>query len=252
MVGLEEVEDLSVEEKGFVVYGDVDTNKGKEGTVSEGTKDVVETGEGSKETEGEEKKDGNKDEAVRFYGFEGDDTFTFGEDVDLFAQDKWYKEYLTPLILGAVILVTLIVRIFFFTVVIISGESMLPTMENYELALVNKYSSVDNYERGQVIIFEGDSTYVKRIIALGGDTVAIDNNKVLVNGEVLDEKNYLDTDLYALMSDMDEVKVPKDSFFVMGDNRGNSMDSRNGLGMPTKKDIVGEVVTHAAFPVKFD
>lgn len=178
--------------------------------------------------------------------------FDFGDDeVLLFEKPKWYKEYLLHIILGFIILSVIITRTFFFNVFIISGESMLPTMENYELALINKMDNPTNYERGDIIIFQGEQRYVKRIIGLSGDTITVADNKVYVNGEELEE-TYLDMDMYYVMSDQKDIVVPKDSFFVMGDNRGNSMDSRNGLGLPTYAKVIGKVIAHADFPIKFN
>ena len=178
--------------------------------------------------------------------------FDFGaEEIELFETPKWYKEYFLHILLGVLILIILVTRAFLFNVFIISGESMEPTMDNYELALINKIESPTNYERGDIIIFKGEQRYVKRIIALSGDTISIKDNKVRVNGEELQE-TYLDMDTYYYMSDLEELVVPEDSFFVMGDNRGNSLDSRNGLGLPTTDDIIGKVIAHGKFPISFN
>lgn len=177
--------------------------------------------------------------------------YDFGdEELVLFEKPKWYKEYLFHMIIVFITLAVIIIRTFFFNVFIISGESMMPTMDNFELALITKMDNPSNFERGDIIIFQGEDKYVKRIIGLSGDTVTIADNKVLVNGEEIDEP-YLDVDMYHVMSELHDIVVPKDSFFVMGDNRGNSMDSRNGLGLPTYKDVIGKVVTHAKFPLNF-
>lgn len=199
----------------------------------------------------EEKRKGleinNKSEEKR----NNDMEFDFGDDeLVLFEKPKWYKEYLFHIVIGFAILTIIIVRTFFFNVFIISGESMLPTMENFELALINKIDKPSSYERGDIIIFKGEEKYVKRIIGLSGDTITIEDNKVFINGEEVDE-TYLNMDMHHVMSDLKNVVVPDDSFFVMGDNRGNSMDSRNGLGLPTSTDIIGKVVVHAKFPITF-
>lgn len=180
------------------------------------------------------------------FGFEEDE-----ETLILYEKPKWYREYLSYIIFGTIILTVLVTRMFFYTVVITWGESMMPTMEHLELALINKIDDPSTYERGDIIIFKGERTYVKRIVGLSGDIVSIANNKVYINGEELEEL-YLDMDMHYVMSDLEETLVPENSFFVLGDNRGNSMDSRNGLGMPTYDSILGKVITHAHFPFKFN
>ena len=100
-------------------------------------------------------------------------------------------------------------------------------------------------ERGDIVVINRytQEPLVKRIIAVGGDTLDIDaeTGEVILNGEVLEEP-YLDcfTPRNPLTG---EVTIPEGHLFVMGDNRGNSHDSRSGdIGFVSEKDIMGKAV----------
>ncbi len=96
--------------------------------------------------------------------------------------------------------------------------------------------------RGEIVVFEypKDTTrdYIKRVIGLPGETVEIRNGQVLINGVPLFEP-YLSDAARAQTGDMPPVQVPPNTVFVMGDNRGNSSDSRNWGPLPLE-NIVGK------------
>lgn len=133
-------------------------------------------------------------------------------------------------------------KTFLFDLVWVDGASMEPTMHNRDLLFINKFEDV---ERGEVVIFQGsfDQRYfVKRVVGMPHDTVAIKEGYVYVNGEPLPEP-YIDREQHIkdglIMADMEEQTIPADSYFVMGDNRFNSKDSRNGLGLMLDDHVVG-------------
>ncbi|MCD8109975.1 MAG: signal peptidase I [Clostridiales bacterium] len=114
------------------------------------------------------------------------------------------------------------------------GESMLPSYTDGERFFVLKLAALD---RGDTIVFDyADSVLIKRVIAVGGDTVEVKKGSVYVNGEKLSE-DYTQGDTY----DMDKITVEEDEIFVMGDNRENSMDSRMFGAVPVD-DVIGKVV----------
>jgi signal peptidase I len=120
----------------------------------------------------------------------------------------------------------------------IEGASMEPNLHDSEYVLIDKVSyRLHGPERGDVIVFErpgNERDYIKRIIGLPGDTVQIAGGQVLVNGIALDEP-YLDQ---ATKGDVQARQVEEGRYFVMGDNRNNSSDSRTFGSIPLK-DIIG-------------
>ncbi|MBN1777433.1 MAG: signal peptidase I [Clostridiales bacterium] len=151
------------------------------------------------------------------------------------------------LTLGSAVIIALCIRGFVFEPVIVDGSSMLDTLQDRELMFVTKFDYIfGEPERGDVIICkypESTKNYVKRLIALPGDTIAIEDNIVYINGEAQDE-TYLsparnDSPFYANMS---ERLLGGDEYFVMGDNRDNSRDSRSsGVDTLTRGQIKGHV-----------
>ncbi|MFD3156219.1 signal peptidase I [Haloimpatiens sp. FM7330] len=122
----------------------------------------------------------------------------------------------------------------------VEGVSMVPTLnngKNNDRVVVERISNyMHNYRRGEVIIFKPydneDDRYIKRIIGLPGDIVKILKGKVYVNDKELNE-DYLDKNTET-QPEM-KIKVDKDCVFVLGDNRMNSMDSREIGTIPMKK-----------------
>lgn len=115
----------------------------------------------------------------------------------------------------------------------VKGDSMMPTLTNNEMLLV--WSLGYRPKVGDIVIvnkltadYLGGDSIVKRVIALEGQTVFIDypNNQVLVDGVPLDEP-YLAEAMYPIYGEQTQVVVPKDSIFVLGDNRNGSSDSRD-------------------------
>lgn len=139
-------------------------------------------------------------------------------------------------------------RIAVFDVTKVQGKSMYPTLEQDDKLLVEKISThTENYERGDIVILDshrgskeaGISKYwVKRVIAISGDTIECKNSKVYVNDVELSEE-YINDDI--ITSDIFKVTVPEGKMFVMGDNRQHSSDSRE-IGFIDYDDIYAKVV----------
>jgi signal peptidase I len=119
-------------------------------------------------------------------------------------------------------------------------SSMLPNFHEGECIMVNKvcYHS-SGPQRGEVIIFDPpfDSLhpFIKRVIGLPDDTVEIKDGKVFIDGTPLDEEYVMAPLNYT----MPATEVPKDEYFVLGDNRNNSSDSHNGWTVP-RDNIIGK------------
>lgn len=144
---------------------------------------------------------------------------------------QWSKYFLI-LVTGLVI-----IRIFFFAPYVVEGVSMYPTLANHERIVVNKwvyYMRNPNY--GDVIVLHANDTedYIKRIIGVEGDELELFNGVLYRNGKIVEEP-YINE---LTVGNFSKVKVPPDSYFVMGDNRNRSMDSRE-IGFISKNSVVG-------------
>lgn len=126
----------------------------------------------------------------------------------------------------------------------IDGASMHPGLETDQLVVVNKIAYIFRPpERGDVIVFHNPSNtaedFIKRVIGLPGDTIRTDSTQVWVNDTLLKEV-YVDVSSNPIAQTW---TVPPDQYFVMGDNRPNSEDSRSPeVGMVPKDYIIGKAV----------
>lgn len=124
----------------------------------------------------------------------------------------------------------------------VSGDCMEPHLATGERVLAYKLAyALHGPRRGDIVIFEypkdPSQTYVKRVIGLPGDTVGIKSGQVFVDGRCLPEPYRV----YAAHGDMAPQLVPHESYFVMGDNRDVSDDSRYWGDLP-RQDIIGRAV----------
>lgn len=142
------------------------------------------------------------------------------------------------------VLLAVVIRLFLFEPFIIPSESMYPTLQINDRIMVNKLSyHLGDPSRGDVIVFkypmDPSRDFVKRLIAVGGETIEIRDNVLYINGAPLSE-GYLPPDL-VMKGDYGPVKVPEGTFFMMGDNRNSSDDSRS-WGMMPEENIIGKAV----------
>lgn len=149
----------------------------------------------------------------------------------------FFREILITIVLAAAVFVLIQTSVQTFIVV---GSSMEPSFHNGQRLLVTKTAYYFHEpERGDVIVFEpvenrhGD--YIKRIIALPGDTLEVKTEAVYVNGSQLDEPYIKNPPTYTT----EPQKIPGNNYFVLGDNRNNSDDSHNGWVVP-RQNIVGK------------
>lgn len=154
----------------------------------------------------------------------------------------------------AVILV-FIVQHFLFTPMEVDGASMMPTYEDGDHVIVNKITKTfSEFDRFDVVVFEAyeNTYYIKRVIGMPGDTVEYRNDMLYINGEVYEEP-YLSqykldfgdygnlTYNFTLQNLMDVSQVPEGYYFVLGDNRRKSSDSRDpSVGFVSKNQILGK------------
>ena len=149
------------------------------------------------------------------------------------------------------------VRYFLFQPFLVNGQSMEPNFENGDYLIVDEISyRFHDPQRGDVIVFgypgNPSTRLIKRVIGLPGETVEIKEGKVTIikeNTEVLDESQYLPEGLETQPGVKgDKFSIPEDEFFVLGDNRTVSLDSR-WWGLLPRQNIIGRVYLRL-WPIK--
>jgi signal peptidase I len=150
----------------------------------------------------------------------------------------WARDLLVSLAISAFII------IFLYQPVKVEGVSMMPGLQDQERIFVNKFVyRWEPIQRGDIIVFryprDTSKSYIKRVIGVAGDRVRIVNGQVYVNGEALDE-DYVPSD-YADGRSYPELVVPRNSYFVLGDHRTMSSDSRE-FGPVNDRYIYGKAV----------
>jgi signal peptidase I len=139
---------------------------------------------------------------------------------------------------------SVLIIIFVYQPVRVEGTSMLPRLEDHDRLFINKFVyRFTAIERGDVVVFlyprDPEKSYIKRVIALPGDRLRIDRGQVWVNGKALREP-YV-PEMYEDSRSMSEMVVPEESYFVMGDHRSISSDSRE-FGAVERPLIYGKAV----------
>lgn len=160
---------------------------------------------------------------------------------------KLVKEFIPYVI---IIVVVILIRTFIVTPVQVDGHSMDPTLKDHQILILNKWKK--DYNRFDIVVIDdGEERLIKRIIGLPGETLEIKNNKLYINGKYIKENFEHDkTDDFIYHNGE---KIPNGYYFVMGDNRDNSKDSRfeemnlEGHGAFSKKQILG-VTNFSVFP----
>lgn len=148
------------------------------------------------------------------------------------------------------VLIAVLLRTFVFSLIRVDGQSMLETLQNNDVLFVTMFDHyIGNYERGEIVIcnYPNRKGYrVKRVIGLPGETIEIRRGVTYINGEALAE----DFVVYPSNDDYAARTLGEDEYFLMGDNRAVSRDSRaNDVGPIARKEIQG-VVRVVLFPFK--
>ena len=143
---------------------------------------------------------------------------------------KVLKEILPYII---IILVVVTIRTFFFTPIVVSGSSMEPTLKNKNIMILNKVAKIDRYDIVVIRSKKSKEVLIKRVIGLPGEEIEIKNGTIYIDGKKIDT-NHKDE----ITSDYPPTKIKDDEYFVLGDNREVSADSRL-FGTFNKKEIKG-------------
>jgi signal peptidase I len=150
----------------------------------------------------------------------------------------WLKDILVALVIAVLMVV------FLYQPVKVEGTSMQPQLEDQERIFVNKFIyRFEEIRRGDVVVFnyprDPSKSFIKRVIGIPGDWVAIERGNVLVNGTSLMEpyvkRSFQDQDSYA------PLQVPAGEYYVLGDHRNASNDSRS-WGLVPRGNIFGKAV----------
>lgn len=157
--------------------------------------------------------------------------------------------WLRDLVISAGISVLIIT--FLYQPVRVEGTSMLPRLEDRDRLFINKFVyQIESIRRGDVVVFhyprDPEKSYIKRVIALPGDHLWIDEGSVWVNGQALQE-SYVPEQFRDSRS-MAEIVVPVDTYFMMGDHRSISSDSRE-FG-PVERDLIYGKAVFVYWPAK--
>lgn len=161
---------------------------------------------------------------------------------------KFLKEIYSYVI---IIVIVVLFRTFIATPVRVNGASMDSTLKDGDILILNKLN--DNYKRFDVVVINakinGNSTkLVKRIIALPGESIEYVDNELYIDGKVIEDVAIPRTSNFSLQDLYNIDKIPDNYYFVMGDNRNNSSDSRDyRVGLIKKDNIVG-TTTIRLFP----
>jgi signal peptidase I len=159
---------------------------------------------------------------------------------------KTIGEYIVTIAIG--ITLALLIQYFFVERVVVSGSSMEPTISDGQKFFADKITAkIDGgYERYDVVViysqFRGGEYLIKRVIGLPGERIRIDEEgNIYINGELLDEPVKYDTIEYPGRA-LEEIQLQDDEYFVMGDNRNDSADSRfEEVGNIKLQDILGKI-----------
>lgn len=135
-----------------------------------------------------------------------------------------------------IVVVVVLIRTFIITPVRVDGDSMKNTLKNGDILLLYKLSSIDRFD---IIVLDEEKDnekIIKRVIGLPGETVAIKKGKIYINDKVID-----DDYAYGETSDYNKVTLRDDEYFILGDNRLISKDSRY-FGPIKDNEIKGKIV----------
>ena len=144
------------------------------------------------------------------------------------------------------VIILILIHYFAFTVFVVSGPSMEPNFHDKQVVLINRFNLfTNNFDRGEpmVLKFPGDpehKKYIKRLIGLPGDTVELKNGHFYINGQRLYE-SYIADEIYTEPANSQTIwKLSDGEYFLSGDNRPNSSDSRH-WGVAKRSDMIGPV-----------
>lgn len=155
------------------------------------------------------------------------------------------KYFSLDIILILVVVLTIIGRLWFFDIYRVQGDSMSPKYENGDLLWAWK-ETPNRYGRGDIVAYTHKGhTSIKRIVGLPGEMIEVKDHQLYINDKPFNQpylSNLEDTD------DFDKVEIPRDHYFVMGDHRSVSDDSRRHGSIP--KSVIKNRIAFSFYPLK--
>lgn len=144
------------------------------------------------------------------------------------------------IIYGSIILAIILIRTFVITPVRVNGSSMYSTLKDGEIMILNKLDyKLHDIERFDIVVVKTDEKkIIKRVIGLPGETLKYEDNTLYINDKKIDEPYLKDATEDFNITSLGYDKIPNDCYFVLGDNRDNSSDSRI-IGPVKKSQITG-------------
>lgn len=135
-----------------------------------------------------------------------------------------------------IIILVIILRAYVVSPIRVNGTSMEPTLTNKELMLLNKIGySIKGIKRFDIVVIKTQNTHlIKRVIALPNETISYEDNNLYINGKRVEDKYVTDSVL-----NLESYKLSSSEYFVLGDNRDDSRDSR-AFGPIHQKQIIGK------------
>src|SRR6184192_2783325 len=164
--------------------------------------------------------------------------YSYDEEIGRGPRTLLVRDMIISLLLSALVI------IFLYQPVKVEGTSMWPGLDDQERIFINKFVyRLEAIERGDIVVFryprDTSKSYIKRVIGVAGDHVSIVNGTVILNGRELQEP-YVPLD-YSDTRSLREIVVPSDAFFVLGDHRSMSNDSRE-FGCVERAYVYGKAV----------
>ena len=147
-----------------------------------------------------------------------------------------FKEFLPYII---IVIVVVLLRTYIVTPGLVNGSSMENTLFDKDLVIINKIGLKSGINRYDIVVVKyNDSTIIKRVIGLPGETLKYEDNTLYINDKKIDEPYLKDATEDFNITSLGYDKIPDDCYFVLGDNRDNSSDSRI-IGPVKKSQITG-------------
>ena len=149
---------------------------------------------------------------------------------------KFFKE-LIPYVV--ILIIVVLIRTYIVTPIMVNGGSMLPTLNGGEIMLLKKYGEIKRFD--VVVVNTGDDEIIKRVIAMPGESIDCENGIIYVNGYKQEEEYSK-----GITSDFSKVVLKDNEYFVLGDNREDSKDSR--YYGPFSEDKIEGITNFVIFP----